>query len=147
VLWTRYVQLTQIESVFRSLKTNSHTPHLSSTGASRRRAHSDRLPGLLFASDAKQRLLLHAPGLTRRRCWKKLADIKMIDVWIPTVDQRWLILLATHSLLSTRNCSSRKLKLQLPSSRHRVLWREKRAPKSRCRPSGRGGSFVVKTLL
>src|SRR6202790_292400 len=30
-----------------------HTPHLSSTGASRRRAHSDRLPRLLFASDTE----------------------------------------------------------------------------------------------
>src|SRR5258708_26046298 len=30
-----------------------HTPHLSSTGASRRRAHSDRLSRLLLASDAE----------------------------------------------------------------------------------------------
>src|SRR5713226_8870435 len=30
-----------------------HTPHLSSTGASRRRAHSDRLSRLLFASNAE----------------------------------------------------------------------------------------------
>jgi hypothetical protein len=46
------------------------------------------------ASIAKktQRLLLHAPGLTPAAVLEKLAEIKMIDVWIPTVDQRWLIL-------------------------------------------------------
>ena len=40
----------------------------------------------------KQRLLLHAPGLTPTAVLEKLTEIKMIDVWIPTVDQRWLIL-------------------------------------------------------
>jgi hypothetical protein len=40
----------------------------------------------------KHRLLLHAPGLTPTAVLEKLAESKMIDVWIPTVDQRWLIL-------------------------------------------------------
>src|SRR2546425_6740013 len=40
-----------------------HTPHLSSTGASRRRAHSDRLPGLLFASDAEAAPVAARPGV------------------------------------------------------------------------------------
>ena len=40
----------------------------------------------------KQRLLLHAPGLTPAAVLEKLAEIQMIEVWIPTVDQRWLIL-------------------------------------------------------
>ena len=39
------------------------TPHLSSTGASRRRAHSDRLPGLLFASDAEAAPVAARPGV------------------------------------------------------------------------------------
>jgi hypothetical protein len=30
--------------------------------------------------------------LTPTAVLEKLAEIKMIDVWIPTVDQRWLIL-------------------------------------------------------
>ena len=52
VLWARYVQLTQIESVFRSLKSElGHTPHLPSTGASRRCPHSDRLSRLLLAGN------------------------------------------------------------------------------------------------
>jgi len=74
VLWTRYVQLTQIESVFRSLKSElGIRPIYHQTGASRRRAHSDRLPGLLFASDAEAALLLHAPGLTPTAVLEKLA--------------------------------------------------------------------------
>ena len=40
----------------------------------------------------KNRLLLHAPGLTPTAVMEKLAEIKMIDVWIPTTDRRWLIL-------------------------------------------------------
>jgi hypothetical protein len=40
----------------------------------------------------KHCLLLPAPGLTPTAVLEKLAEIKMIDVWIPTVDQRWLIL-------------------------------------------------------
>jgi hypothetical protein len=63
----------------------------------------------------KQRLLLHAPGLTPTAVLEKLADIKMIDVWIPTVDQRWLILPRyTQPSLDTKLLIE-KLKLQLPS--------------------------------
>src|SRR6266852_4202678 len=40
-----------------------HTPHLSSTGASCRRAHSDRLPRLLFASDAEAAPVTARPGV------------------------------------------------------------------------------------
>ena len=36
--------------------------------------------------------MLHAPGLTPKAVLEKMAEIQMIDVWIPTVDQRWLIL-------------------------------------------------------
>ena len=46
---------------------------------------------------------------------EKLAEIKMIDVWIPTVDQRWLILPRyTQPALDTKLLIE-KLKLQLPS--------------------------------
>src|ERR1700746_891181 len=63
----------------------------------------------------KQRLLLHALGLTPTAVQEKLAEIKMIDVWIPTVDQRWLILPRyTQPSLDTKVLIE-KLKLQLPS--------------------------------
>jgi len=37
----------------------------------------------------KNRLQIHAPGLTPAAVLEKLGTIQMIDVWIPT---RWLIL-------------------------------------------------------
>ena len=36
--------------------------------------------------------MAHAPGLTPASAMEKLATIQMIDVCIPTVDGRWLIL-------------------------------------------------------
>jgi len=67
----------------------------------------------------KQRLLLHAPGLTPTAVLEKLAEIKMIDVWIPTVDERWLILprytkpsLDTKVLIAATAPGGAKRKLQ-----------------------------------
>jgi hypothetical protein len=116
VLWTRYVQLTQIESVFRSLKSELCIRPIRHQLEHRADAH------ILIAFLAyclqitlKQRLLLHAPGLTPTAALEKLAEIKMIDVWIPTVDQRWLILPRyTQPSLDTKLLIE-KLKLQLPS--------------------------------
>jgi len=65
VLWTRYVQLTQIESVFRSLQSDLGIRPIHHQLEHRVDAH------ILIAFLAyclqitlKQRLLLHAPGLT-----------------------------------------------------------------------------------
>ena len=91
VLWARYVQLTQIESVFRSLKSDLGIRPIYHQLEHRADAH------ILIAFLAyclqitlKHRLLPHAPGLTPTAVLEKLAEIQMIDVWIPTVDQRWL---------------------------------------------------------
>jgi hypothetical protein len=40
----------------------------------------------------KNRLLVHAPGLTPRAVLDKLATIEMMDVWFPTTDGRWLVM-------------------------------------------------------
>jgi len=40
----------------------------------------------------KNRLMIHAPGLTAPAVLEKLATIQMVEVWIPTLDGRWLIL-------------------------------------------------------
>src|SRR6266540_5250091 len=93
VLWTRYVQLTQIESVFRSLKSELGIRPIYHQLEHRTDAH------ILIAFLAyclqitlKNRLMIHAPGLTPLSAMEKLATIQMIDVWIPTRDGRWLIL-------------------------------------------------------
>ncbi len=93
VLWARYVQLTQIEAVFRSLKSElgirpvyHHLEH---------RVDAHILVAFLAYSlqvTLKHRLLIHAPGLTAAAVLEKLASIQMIDVHLPTVDGRQLIL-------------------------------------------------------
>src|ERR1700752_1673387 len=93
VLWTRYVQLTQIESVFRSLKSELGIRPIYHQLEHRADAHI-LIAFLAYCLQVtlKTRLLPHAPGVTPTAVLDKLAEIKMIDVWIPTVDQRWLIL-------------------------------------------------------
>src|ERR1700674_4171910 len=116
VLWTRYVQLTQIESVFRSLKSELSIRPIRHQLEHRADAHI-LIAFLAYCLQVtlKQRLWLHAPGLTPTAVLEKVADIKMIDVWIPTVDQRWLILPRyTQPSLDTKVLIE-KLKLQLPS--------------------------------
>jgi hypothetical protein len=80
VLWARYVQLTQIESVFRSLKSELGIRPIHHQVEHRADAH------ILIAFLAyclqitlKQRLLLHAPGLTLSAVLEKLAEIQMIN--------------------------------------------------------------------
>src|SRR5664279_2791576 len=93
VLWTRYVQLTQIESVFRSLKSELGIRPVYHRLERRVDAHI-LIAFLAYCLQVtlKNRLLLHAPGLTPTAVLEKLAAIQMIDVWVPTVDRRWLIL-------------------------------------------------------
>ena len=116
VLWAPYVQLTQIESVFRSLKSELGIRPIYHQLEHRADAH------ILIAFLAyclqitlKQRLLLHAPGLTPTAVLEKLAEIQMIDIWIPTVDQRWLILPRYTQPSSDTKLLIEKLKLELPS--------------------------------
>lgn len=93
VLWTRYVQLTQIESVFRSLKSELGIRPVYHRLERRVDAHI-MVAFLAYCLQVtlKNRLQIHAPGLTPSAVLGKLATVQMIDVWIPTVDGRWLIL-------------------------------------------------------
>ena len=93
VLWTRYVQLTQIESVFRCLKSELGIRPLYHQLEHRADAHvfiaflAYCLPVTL-----KNRLMIHAPGLTPLSVFEKLSTIQMVDVWIPMLDGRNLVL-------------------------------------------------------
>ncbi|MGH8337102.1 MAG: hypothetical protein ACRETL_09865 [Gammaproteobacteria bacterium] len=93
VLRTRYVQLTRIEGVFRSLKSELGVRPISHQLEHRADAHvliaflAYRLQVTL-----KNRLMIHAPGLTPAAVLEKLATIQMVEVWIPLVDGRWLML-------------------------------------------------------
>ena len=116
VLWTRYVQLTQIESVFRSLKSELGIRPIYHQLEHRADAHI-LIAFLAYCLQVtlKQRLLLHAPGLTATAVLEKLAEIQMIDIWIPTVDQRWLILPRYTQPSSDTKLLIEKLRLELPN--------------------------------
>jgi transposase len=93
VLWTRYVQLTQIESVFRSLKSELSIRPIRHQLEHRADAHV-LIAFLAYCLQVtlKNRLMMHAPGLTPAAVFEKLATIQMVEVWIPMVDGRWLVM-------------------------------------------------------
>jgi hypothetical protein len=93
VLWSRYVQLTQIESVFRSLKSELGIRPIYHQLEHRADAHV-LIAFLAYCLQVtlKNRLMIHAPGLTPVAVFEKLATIQMVEVWIPMLDGRWLIM-------------------------------------------------------
>jgi hypothetical protein len=93
VLWTRYVQLTQIESVFRSLKSELGIRPIYHQLEHRADAHV-LIAFLAYCLQVtlKNRLLIHAPGLTPSSVFEKMATIQMVQVWLPLLDGRWLVL-------------------------------------------------------
>ena len=93
VLWTRYVQLTQIESVFRSLKSELGIRPIYHQLEHRADAHVF-IAFLAYCLQVtlKNRLLIHAPGLTPLSVFEKLSTIQLVEVWIPMLDGRWLVL-------------------------------------------------------
>ena len=93
VLWTRYVQLTQIESVFRSLKSELGIRPIYHQLEHRADAHV-LIAFLAYCLQVtlKNRLLIHAPGLTPSSVFEKMSTIQMVEVWIPMLDGRWLVL-------------------------------------------------------
>ena len=116
MLWTRYVQLTQIEAAFRSLKNDLGIRpiyhHLE------RRVDAHILIAFLaycLQVTLKNRLQIHAPGLTPTAVLEKLATIQMIDVWIPTRDGRWLILPRYTQPAKDLHLLLEQIQLNLPS--------------------------------
>lgn len=93
VRWARYIQLTQIEAAFRSLKSDLGLRPIYHRLEHRVEAHIFvAFLAYCLQVTLKQRLQAHAPGLTPTAVMEKLATIQMIDVWIPTCDGRWLVL-------------------------------------------------------
>ena len=93
VLWTRYVQLTQIESVFRCLKSELSIRPIHHQLEHRADAHV-LIAFLAYCLQVtlKNRLMIHASGLTPAAVFEKMATIQMVEVWIPMLDGRWLML-------------------------------------------------------
>lgn len=116
VLWTRYIQLTQIEAAFRTLKTDLGLRPIY-------HRLERRVEGHIFVAflayclqvTLKNRLQIHAPGLSPTAVLEKLATVQLIDVWIPTHDDRWLVLPRYTQPSSELQILLEKLQLALPS--------------------------------
>jgi len=93
VLWERYIQLTQIEAAFKTLKSELGLRPIYHQLEKRVEAHLF-VAFLAYALSVtlKQRLQVLAPGLTPRAVLEKLATIQVLDVCLPTTDGRWLIM-------------------------------------------------------
>ena len=93
ILWQRYIQLTEIEAVFRNLKSDLSIRPVHHQKDSRIEAHIfvSFLAYCLYVT-LQQRLRALAPGLTSRAVIEKMSAIQMVDVHLPTTDGRLLIL-------------------------------------------------------
>jgi hypothetical protein len=115
VLWDRYVQLTQIEAAFKSLKSDLGLRPIYHWVDKRVEAHI--LVAFLaycLTVTLKKRLEAHAPGLTPRAVLEKLATIQMLDVHFPTTDGRELIMPRYTEPEPDQKILLEKLKLFLP---------------------------------
>jgi transposase len=93
VLWTRYIQLTNIEAAFRSLKSDLGLRPIHHRLERRVEAHIFvAFLAYCLQVTLKNSLRNQAPGLSPQAVMEKLATIQMIDVWIPTRDNRWLVM-------------------------------------------------------
>jgi transposase len=93
VLWTRYIQLTNIEAAFRTLKSDLGLRPIHHRLERRVEAHIFvAFLAYCLQVTLKSGLRNQAPGLTPQAVMEKLATIQMIDVWIPTRDNRWLVM-------------------------------------------------------
>jgi transposase len=116
LLWQHYVQLTEIEAVFRALKSDLAIRPIYHQKDSRIEAHIfvSFLAYCLYIT-LGQRLRALAPGLTPRAVLEKMSAIQMVDVWVPTTDGRLLILPRYTQPEKDHQMLLHQLHLQLPS--------------------------------
>jgi transposase len=116
VLWTRCVQLTQIESVFRCLKSELSIRPIHHQLEHRADAHVlIALLAYCLQVTLKNRLMIHASGLTPAAVFEKMATIQMVEVWIPMLDGRWLMLPRYTQPEKDVQAMLNKLDITLPS--------------------------------
>jgi hypothetical protein len=116
VLWELYLQLTQIEAAFKTLKSELGLRPIYHQLENRVEAHI-LVAFLAYALSVtlRQRLQALAPGLTPRAVLEKLATIQMLDVCLPTTDGRWLIMPRYTQPEPDQALMLHQLNLSLPS--------------------------------
>jgi transposase len=116
VLWRHYVQLTEIEAVFRALKNDLAIRPIHHHKDSRIEAHIfvSFLAYCLYVT-LGQRLRALAPGLTPRAVLEKMSALQMVNVRVPTTDGRLLILPRYTQPEKEHRMLLHELHLQLPA--------------------------------
>jgi hypothetical protein len=115
LLWHLYVQLTEIEAVFRVMKSELGIRPIYHQREHRVEAHIlIAFLGYCLLVTLKNRLNAHAPGLTPKAVLEKLAGIQMLDVWLPTTDGRWLVMPRYTQPSADEALLLHKLRLTLP---------------------------------
>lgn len=116
VLWERYVQLTQIEAAFKTMKSELGLRPIYHQLGHRVEAH------ILVAFLAycllvtlKNRLHALAPGLTPRAVLETLAPMQMLDVTFPTTDGRLLVMPRYTQPTPQQKLLLHQLQLSLPA--------------------------------
>jgi transposase len=136
-MWTFYLQLTEVEAAFKTLKDDLALRPIHHQLEHRIEAHIF-ISFLAYCLQVtlRRRLRDLAPGLTPRSVLEKFATIQMLDVHLPTTDQRTVILTRyTHPEQDVQVLLHR-LKLELPAQP---------PPKIRATHPAGGRRSVVKT--
>jgi hypothetical protein len=115
-LWEYYLQLVQIESVFKQLKNDLAIRPIYHQKENRVEAHIF-ISFLAYCVQAtlSRRLKDLAPGLTARAVFEKMAVMQMIDVHLPTTDGRTVILSRYTQPEVDQKLILEKLRLVLPA--------------------------------
>jgi transposase len=114
-LWQFYIQLTEVEAAFKNLKDDLALRPIHHQLEHRIEAH------ILIAFLAyclhvslRRRLRDLAPGLTPRAVLEKFATLQMLDVHLPTTDQRTVVLSRYTQPEAEVRLLLQQLKLELP---------------------------------
>ena len=92
-LWQRYMLLTQVEEAFKNLKGDLALRPVFHQKEDRIEAHiMVAFLSYCLHVTLHRRLHAHASGLTPRAVLEKFAAVQMIDVHLPTTDERTLVL-------------------------------------------------------
>jgi hypothetical protein len=114
-LWERYMQLTEIEAAFRTLKSDLQLRPIRHHVELRIEAHI-LVCFLAYCLNVtlRKRLQAHAPGLTSRAVLETLSGILMLDVHVPLADGRELVMPRYTQPEAEHRLVLEKLDWQLP---------------------------------
>jgi transposase len=115
-LWQFYIQLTEVEAAFKNLKDDLALRPIHHQLEHRIEAHIF-ISFLAYCLQVtlRRRLRDLAPGLTPRSVLEKFATIQMLDVHLPTTDERTVILSRYTQPETDVQILLQRLKLELPA--------------------------------